>query len=52
LHGEQRSRYEKALADATQEFEQRELPELEKGIAATNVPTGSTSTRRWGWSGK
>jgi hypothetical protein len=33
LHGEQRSRYEKALADATQEFEQRELPELEKGIA-------------------
>jgi hypothetical protein len=33
LHGEQRSRYEKALADATHEFEQRDLPELEKQLA-------------------
>ncbi len=33
LHGEQRSRYEKSLADATQEFEQRDLPELEKQLA-------------------
>jgi hypothetical protein len=33
LCGEQRSRYEKALADATQEFEQRDLPQLEKDIA-------------------
>jgi hypothetical protein len=30
LCGEQRSRYEKTLADATHEFEQRDLPELEK----------------------
>jgi hypothetical protein len=34
LLGEQRSRYEKALADATQEFEQRDLPQLEKQLAA------------------
>jgi hypothetical protein len=33
LHGEQRSRYEKALADATYEFEQRDLPQLEKQLA-------------------
>ena len=33
LCGEQRSRYEKALADATHEFEQRDLPQLEKDIA-------------------
>ena len=33
LHGEQRSRYEKALADAAHEFEQRDLPQLEKDIA-------------------
>ena len=33
LHGEQRSRYEKTLADATHEFEQRELPQLEKQLA-------------------
>ena len=33
LHSEQRSRYEKALADATQEFEQRDLPQLEKQLA-------------------
>ena len=33
LHGEQRSRYEKALADATHEFEQRDLPQLEKRLA-------------------
>ena len=33
LCGEQRSRYEKALADATHEFEQRDLPQLEKQLA-------------------
>ena len=33
LCGEQRSRYEKALADAMHEFEQRDLPQLEKDIA-------------------
>ena len=33
LHGEQRSRYEKALADATHEFEQRDLPQLERRLA-------------------
>ncbi len=33
LHGEQRSRYEKALADATHEFKQRDLPHLEKQLA-------------------
>ena len=33
LCGEQRSRYEKALGDATHEFEQRDLPQLEKQIA-------------------
>ncbi len=33
LCGEQRSRYEKALADATHEFERRDLPPLEKQIA-------------------
>ena len=33
LHGEQRSRYEKALADATHEFEQCDLPQLEKQLA-------------------
>lgn len=33
LCGEQRSRYEKALAVATHEFEQRDLPELEKQLA-------------------
>ena len=33
LCGEQRSRYEKALADATHEFEQRDLRQLEKDIA-------------------
>jgi hypothetical protein len=33
LHGEQRSRYEKALADATHEFEQRDLPQLGKRLA-------------------
>jgi Relaxase/Mobilisation nuclease domain len=33
LCGEQRSRYEKTLADATREFEQRDLPELEKQLA-------------------
>ncbi len=33
LHGEQRSRYEKTLADATHEFEQRDLPQLEKQLA-------------------
>jgi hypothetical protein len=33
LCGEQRSRYEKALAVATHKFEQRDLPELEKQLA-------------------
>jgi hypothetical protein len=33
LCGEQRSRYEKTLADATHEFEQRDLPQLEKQLA-------------------
>jgi hypothetical protein len=33
LHGEQRSHYEKTLADATHEFEQRDLPQLEKQLA-------------------
>ena len=33
LHGEQRSRYKKTLADATHEFEQRDLPQLEKRLA-------------------
>ncbi len=33
LHGEQRSRYEKALADAIHEFEQRDLPQFEKQLA-------------------
>ena len=33
LCGEQRSRYEKALAVATHEFEQRDLPALEKQLA-------------------
>jgi hypothetical protein len=33
LCGEQRSRYEKALAVATHAFEQRDLPELEKQLA-------------------
>ena len=33
LCGEQRSRHEKALADATHEFEQHDLPQLEKDIA-------------------
>ncbi|MGA9018347.1 MAG: hypothetical protein WB438_05380, partial [Candidatus Cybelea sp.] len=33
LHGEQRSRYKETLADATHEFEQRDLPQLEKDIA-------------------
>ena len=33
LHGEQRSRYKKTLADATHEFEQRDLPQLEKQLA-------------------
>ncbi len=33
LHGEQRSRYEKTVADATHEFEQRDLPQLEKQLA-------------------
>jgi hypothetical protein len=33
LSGEQRSRYEKTLADATNEFEQRDLPQLEKLLA-------------------
>ncbi len=33
LCGEQRSRYEKALADATHEFEQRDLPQLERQLA-------------------
>ena len=33
LCGEQRSRYEKALADATHEFEQHDLPQLEKQLA-------------------
>jgi hypothetical protein len=32
LCGEQRSHYEKALADATHEFEQRDLPRLEKQL--------------------
>lgn len=34
LQGAQRSRYEKALADAIQEFEQRDVPQLDKWIAA------------------
>jgi hypothetical protein len=33
LHGEQRSRYKETLADATHEFEQRDLPQLEKQLA-------------------
>jgi len=33
LCGEQRSRYEKALAEATHEFERRDLPQLEKQLA-------------------
>jgi hypothetical protein len=33
LHGEQRSRYKETLADATHEFEQRDLPQLEKLLA-------------------
>jgi Relaxase/Mobilisation nuclease domain len=33
LCGEQRSRYENALADATHAFEQRDLPQLEKQLA-------------------
>ncbi len=33
LHGEQRSRYKKTLADATHELEQRDLPQLEKQLA-------------------
>jgi hypothetical protein len=33
LCGEQRSRYEKTLADATNEFEQSDLPQLEKQLA-------------------
>ncbi len=33
LHGEQCSRHEKALASAMVEFEQRELPQLEKQLA-------------------
>jgi hypothetical protein len=33
LQGEQRSRYEKTLAGAMREFEQRELPQLEKQLA-------------------
>jgi hypothetical protein len=33
LNGEQRSRYQETLADATHEFEQRDLPQIEKQIA-------------------
>jgi hypothetical protein len=33
LHGEQRSRYKETLADTTHEFEQRDLPQLEKLLA-------------------
>ena len=33
MHGEQRSRYKERLADATHEFEQRDLPQLEKQLA-------------------
>jgi hypothetical protein len=33
FHGEQRSRYKETLADATHEFEQRDLPKLEKQLA-------------------
>ncbi len=34
LHGEQRTRYEKALDKATRDFEQRGAPEIEKQLAA------------------
>jgi len=34
LHGEQRSHYEKALVAATHEFEQHDVPRIEKQIAA------------------
>jgi hypothetical protein len=52
LCGEQRSRYEKSLADATQEFEERHMPQRAAGDGPRSRPLPCRWCSQSAWSGK